>query len=88
MRTAKRDAKETMREVLKKNREGQRVSELAKPYGVNDMSVRSWLERDTKMTSAETLEISGLKRENGALLGIIGQLTYWAELRGKKRAAW
>lgn len=82
---AKRYPKETKEEVLRKIRGGQRVSEVARAYGINDMTIRSWLERDTGMTAAETLEISRLKRENEALLRIIGQLTYRAELREKNQ---
>jgi hypothetical protein len=49
------------------------------------MTIRTWLERDTESTAAETLEISRLKRENETLLRIIGQLTYRAELREKNQ---
>ena len=82
---AKRYPREIKEEVLKKIREGQRVSEVAKAHGINEMTVRTWLERDTESTAAETLEISRLKRENEALLKIIGQLTYRAELREKNQ---
>lgn len=82
---AKRNPKETKEEVLKKIREGQRVSEVAKAYGINDVTIRTWLERDTESPAAETLEISRLRRESEALLGIIGQLTYRAELREKNQ---
>ena len=47
------------------------------------MTIRTWLERDTESTAAETLEISRLRRENEALLKIRGQLTCRAELREK-----
>jgi transposase-like protein len=82
---AKRYPRETKEDVLKKIREGQRVSEVAKAHGINEMTIRTWLERDTESTAAETLEISRLKRENEALLKIIGQLTYRAELREKNQ---
>jgi transposase-like protein len=81
----KRYAKEVKEEVLRKIREGQRVLEVARSHGINEMTIRSWLERDTGMTAAETLEISRLKRENESLLKIIGQLTYRAELREKNQ---
>ena len=80
-----RYAKEVKEEVLRKIREGQRVLEVARSHGINEMTIRSWLERDTGMTAAETLEISRLKRENESLLKIIGQLTYRAELREKNQ---
>jgi transposase-like protein len=81
----KRYTKEVKEEVLRKIREGQRVLEVARSHGINEMTIRSWLERDTGMTAAETLEISRLKRENESLLKIIGQLTYRAELREKNQ---
>jgi len=81
----KRYAKEVKEEVLRKIREGQRVLEVARSHVINEMTIRSWLERDTGMTAAETLEISRLKRENESLLKIIGQLTYRAELREKNQ---
>jgi transposase-like protein len=77
----KRYPREIREEVLGKIRGGQRVSEVSKAYGINDMTIRSWLERDTTATAAETLEVSRLRRENEALLRIIGQLTYQAEVR-------
>lgn len=61
------------------------MSEVSKTYGINDMTIRSWLERDTTSSAAETLEVSRLKRENEALLRIIGQLTYQAEVREKNQ---
>lgn len=81
----KRYAKEVKEEVLRKIREGQKVSEVSRVFGINDMTIRTWLERDTESPAAETLEISRLKRENESLLKIIGQLTYRAELREKNQ---
>jgi hypothetical protein len=58
---------------------------VAKTYGINEMTVRSWVERDTASSAAETLEISSLRRENEALLRIIGQLTYDADMQKKNQ---
>lgn len=81
----KRYSREIRQEVLEKIRGGQKVSEVSKTYGINDMTIRTWLERDTVSTAAETLEISRLKRENENLLRIIGQLTYQADVREKNQ---
>lgn len=81
----KRYSKEIKEEVVKKIRGGQRVVEVAKAHGINEMTVRTWLERDSNSSASETLEISRLKRENEALLQIIGQLTYRAEVREKNK---
>jgi len=72
----KRYSKEIKEEVLGKIRLGQKVSVVAKTHGISDMTVRSWLERDTEEGSAQVLELSRLRRENESLLRIIGQLTY------------
>ncbi len=85
---AKRYPREIKEEVLKKIREGQRVSEVAKAHGINEMTVRTWLERDTESTAAETLEISRLKRENEALLKIIRTADVPGGASGKKSAPW
>lgn len=82
---AKRYPQEVREEVLKKIRNGQKVSDVAKLHGINDMTIRTWLERDTASIAAETLEISRLKRENESLLRIIGQLTYQADVREKNQ---
>ena len=81
----KRYAKEVKEEVLSKVRSGRKVAEVSREYGINDMTIRTWLERDTESSAGEALEISRLKRENEALLRIIGQLTYRAELREKNQ---
>jgi len=82
---AKRYSPEVREEVLKKVRNGQKVSEVAKVHGINEMTIRGWLVRDTNSTAAETLEISRLKRENENLLRIIGQLTYQSDVREKNQ---
>lgn len=81
----KRYSKEIRQEVLGKIRSGQKVSDVGKAYGINEMTIRGWLVRDTGSSAAETLEVSRLRRENEALLRIIGQLTYRAELREKNQ---
>jgi transposase-like protein len=82
---AKRYSAEVREEVLKKIRGGQRVSEVAKAHGINEVTVRTWLVWDTTSTAADPLKMSRLERENENLLRIIGQLTYQAELREKNQ---
>lgn len=81
----KRYSAEIKEEVLNKIRGGQKVVEVSKLHGINEMTIRTWIERDTTSTAAETLEISRLKRENENLLRIIGQLTYQADVREKNQ---
>lgn len=81
----KRYSREIKEEVLGKIRSGQRVSEVSRHHGINEQTVRTWLERDTVSPAGETLEVSRLRRENEALLRIIGQLTYDADLQKKNQ---
>lgn len=79
----KRYSKEAKSEILAKIRGGQKVAEVAKVHGVCEMTVRTWLARDTEGAGSQILEMSRLRRENEALLRLVGQLTYESEL-GKK----
>ena len=69
----KRYSKEIRAEVLEKIRNGRKVSEVAREYGINDMTIRTWLQRETEgVTGKEILEMSRLRRENEALYRRIG----------------
>lgn len=70
-------------EVLGKIRGGRRVVEVAREHGINEMTIRTWLERDTESGAALILETSRLRRENEALLRLVGQLTYESEQQKK-----
>lgn len=81
----KRYSPEVREEVLSKVRSGKKVSAVAREHGINEMTVRNWLERDTVGGAAQTLEMSRLRRENEALLRLVGQLTYESERQKKNR---
>lgn len=81
----KRYSAEIRAEVLGKIRGGKKVSQVANEYGINELTIRTWLEREAQGEGPQILEISRLKRENEALLRIIGQLTYESELDKKNR---
>ena len=72
-------------EVLNKIRGGRKVADVAREHGINDMTVRNWLERDTAAGSSEILETSRLRRENESLLRLVGQLTYESEMQKKNQ---
>ena len=82
---AKRYPAELRDEILDKIRNGQKVSVVAREYGVRETTVRNWLQRDTAGRGGELLEVSRLRRENAALYRIVGQLTFEAELAKKNR---
>jgi transposase-like protein len=79
----KRYSQEVKDEVLGKIREGQKIVEVSRQYGINDMTIRTWVERDTDEGAGHLLEISRLKRENEALLRLVGQLTYESDMHKK-----
>ncbi len=81
----KRYSKEVKAEVVGKIRGGQKVAEVARQHGINEMTVRTWLERDTTEGAGQVLEMSRLRRENEALLRIVGQLTYEAETQKRNQ---
>lgn len=72
-------------EVLEKIRGGRKVSSVAKDYGINEMTVRTWLQRDSESSSKETLELSKLRRENEALYRVVGQLFVESDRVNKNR---
>lgn len=81
----KRYSSEVLKEVLEKVRGGKKVAAVAREHGINEMTIRSWLERDTESGAAQTLEMSRLRRENEALLRLVSQLTYESELQKKNQ---
>ena len=77
-------SEEQKQEIIKRIKEkGERVPDLAKEYGIVPKTIYNLL-RSTAQGSGALLELAKLKRENEALLKIIGQLTAQEKL-GKKR---
>lgn len=82
---SKRYPQAVKEEVLGKIRGGRKVTEVACEHGINEMTVRNWLERETAAGASEILETSRLRRENEALLRLVGQLTYESEQQKKNQ---
>lgn len=78
-------SKEKKAEILEKVRSGKRVLELSSEYGIPESTIRTWLERDTELGSGQSIEIGRLRRENEALLRIVGQLTYESKIDKKNQ---
>ena len=72
-------------EVLGKIRGGRKVVEVSKEHGISEMTVRTWLTRDTESGAALILETSRLRRENESLLRLVGQLTYESDVQKKNQ---
>ncbi len=82
---SKRYSQAVKEEVLGKIRGGRKVADVAQEHGISGMTIRTWLERDTVSGAAEILETSRLRRENEALLRLVGQLTYESEIQKKNQ---
>jgi len=81
---------EQKQEIIKHIKEkGERVSELAKEYGVTPQTIYNLLARQAHSTGA-LLELAKVKRQNEALLKIIGQLVddqRWSHTTRRGRGA-
>ena len=76
-------SEEQKQEIIKRVQEkGERVADLAKEYGTNPKNIYNLLRRTAQGPSA-LLEVAKLKRENEALIKIIGELVAEEKL-GKK----
>ncbi|HMO19303.1 MAG TPA: hypothetical protein PKA63_02445 [Oligoflexia bacterium] len=71
-------------EILGKIREGQSMNLVGKEYGIAVSTILGWLGRSANGKRGDELEIGRLKRENEALLNIIGRMTYEEEFKKKK----
>ena len=71
----KRYEREQKAEVLRKVREGRKVSSVAEEHGMSEQTVRTWVKRETEGRGSEILEVSRLRRENESLLKLVGRLT-------------
>lgn len=80
---SKKISSEIKEEVLSKIRAGEAVKEVSERYGLRVKTVYNWLSRSADGSSKQLLELSRLKRQNEALLALVGQLTYEKELAKK-----
>jgi len=59
--------KEIKTEILSKVKQGEKVVDLARQYGVSDKSVYTWLHQETGDTVVSIVQYNRLKRENEEL---------------------
>lgn len=72
-------------EIIKRvTDKGERVSELAREYGVVPKIIYNLLKNKANQHQA-VIELAKLKRENEALISIIGQLVAESKLSKKKK---
>lgn len=77
--------KEIKDEILAKVKEGHKVPELAKQYGLSESAIYRWL-GSKAIGEPGTLELSRLKRENQELYTLLGKATAELERSKKNRA--
>lgn len=77
--------KEIKDEILAKVKEGKKVPELAKIYGISESAIYHWVGAGATGEPG-TLELSRLKRENQELYTLIGKITADLERSKKNRA--
>ena len=80
---SKRILPEIKEEALKKIREGKSAKSVAEEYGFDVKNIYNWVHRSAGGADKDVLEISRLKRENEALMKLIGRITYEQELAKK-----
>jgi len=77
--------KEIREEILAKVKEGKySVPELAKQYGVSDVTIYAWLKKESP-AKVSLVEYNKLKRQNEELKRIIGEITLGLEREKKDR---
>ena len=79
-------AKEIKVEILSKVKQGEKVMDLARQYGVSDKSVYAWLHKETGDQVVSIVQYNRLKRENEELKRLIGELSLKLSLGEKNRA--
>ncbi len=80
----KRIPKEIKSEILNKVKEGQKVLDLAKQYGISNRAIYSWLSA-TVSQPVTLIKYNQLKRENEELKRIIGMIALDLELEKKRK---
>jgi transposase-like protein len=75
---------ETKTEILTRIKEkAEKVADLAKEYGIQSKNIYSWLASGASSDSS-ALELARVKRENEALVAIIGRMTADQKLKKNK----
>jgi transposase-like protein len=83
MGTVKITPKEIKQEILGKIKLGEKVSDLARQYGISDRTIYYWLRQNTGDDVVSAVKYNKLKRENEELKRLLGKITLEMSL-GKK----
>ncbi len=75
--------KEIKQEILGKVKQGGKVMDLSKQYGISDKTIYYWLRQNTGEDVVSAVKYNKLKRENEELKRLLGEITLEMSL-GKK----
>lgn len=75
---------EIKEEILEKVKEGKKVQELSEQYEIKASTIYNWISRSSESRDKSALEIGKLKRENKALMKLVGRLTHEQDLAKNK----
>jgi transposase-like protein len=79
--------KEIKNEIISKVKNGEKVVDLARQYGVSDKSIYTWLHLETGDRIVSIVQYNKLKRENEELKKLIGELSLKLSLGEKNRVS-
>ncbi len=79
-------AKEVREEILARVKKGEKVGQLAKQYGVSEVTIYSWLKGSTRK-QVSLMQHNKVMKENRELKAIVGALMIEVERLKKKRAS-
>lgn len=78
---------ETKQKILDLIKDGSvKVSVAAKTYSVSPKTIYGWLTQESAPTQTNSTELMRIRRENKALLELVGQLTH--EMKRSKKKNW
>jgi transposase-like protein len=75
--------KELKAEIVRKIKEGEKVTDLSKQYGISDKTIYYWLRQNTGEQVVPVVKYNKLKRENEELKRLLGEITLEMSM-GKK----
>lgn len=77
--------KEIKQEIIGKVKLGERVTDLARQYGISDNTVYTWIHKETGDHIVSIVQFNKLKRENEELKKLLGEISLKLSLGEKNR---
>ncbi len=77
--------KEIKQEIIGKVKLGEKVTDLARQYGISDNTIYTWLHKETGDQIVSIVQYNKLKRENEELKRLLGEISLKLSLGEKNR---